>query len=44
MKAKKFETDFDAGKDISESLDLSKVKRPNQEQKRVNVDFPINSI
>ena len=41
MKAKKFETDFDAGKDISESLDLSKVKRPNQEQKRVNVDFPI---
>ena len=41
MKAKKIETDFDAGKDISESLDLSKVKKPNQEQKRVTVDFPI---
>ncbi len=40
MKAKKFDTDFNAGKDISDSLDLSKIKRPNQEQRRVNVDFP----
>lgn len=40
MKAKKFEENFDAGKDISDSLDLSKIKRPNQEQRRVNVDFP----
>ena len=40
MKAKKFDSDFDAGKDVSEALDLSKIKRPNQEQKRVNVDFP----
>ena len=40
MKAKKFDTDFNAGKDITGSLDLSKIKRPNQEQRRVNVDFP----
>jgi len=40
MKAKNFDSDFDAGKDITGALDLSKAKRPNQEQKRVNVDFP----
>ena len=40
MKAKKFDTDFNAGRDITGSLDLSKIKRPNQEQRRVNVDFP----
>ena len=40
MKAKKFEADFENGKDITESLDLSKIKRPNQVQRRVNVDFP----
>ena len=40
MKAKKFDTEFDSGKDISGSLDLSKIRRPNQEQKRVNVDCP----
>jgi len=40
MKAKKFDSDFDNGKDITGSLDLSKIKRPNQVQKRVNVDFP----
>ena len=41
MKAKKFESDFDKDKDIIGSLDLSKISRPNQVQKRVNVDFPI---
>ena len=40
IKAKKFDTDFNNGKDISDNLDLSKIKRPNQEQRRVNVDFP----
>ena len=40
MKARKFDTDFNAGKDVTDSLDLSKIKRPNQEQRRVNVDFP----
>ena len=40
MKAKKFDKDFDSGKDVIDALDLSKIKRPNQTQKRVNVDFP----
>lgn len=40
MKAKKFEQQFDEGVDITDSLDLSKAKRVQQEQKRVNVDFP----
>ena len=40
MKAKKFDSDFDQGKDVTGALDLSKAKRPKQQQKRVNVDFP----
>jgi hypothetical protein len=40
MKAKKFDTDFDGGKDVTAALDLAKARRPLQEQKRVNVDFP----
>ncbi|HEX7046339.1 MAG TPA: CopG family transcriptional regulator [Gammaproteobacteria bacterium] len=40
MKAKKFDRDFDQGKDVTQALDLSKARRPRQEQKRVNVDFP----
>ena len=40
MKAKKFDSEFESGKDITASLDLSKIKRPNQSQRRVNVDFP----
>ena len=41
MKARDFDKHFDAGKDISKLLDLSKARRPEQEQKRVNVDFPL---
>ncbi|MCK5590975.1 MAG: CopG family transcriptional regulator [Candidatus Pacebacteria bacterium] len=41
MKAKKFDEKFDEGQDISKYLDMSKVRRPEQEQKRVNVDFPL---
>ncbi len=41
MKAKQFEKLFDEGKEITQHLDLSKARRPEQEQKRVNVDFPI---
>jgi hypothetical protein len=41
MKAKKFEQQFDDGADITASLDLSKARRVQQAQKRVNVDFPI---
>lgn len=40
MKAKVFDRKFDEGEDILEALDLSKARRPMQEQKRVNVDFP----
>ncbi len=40
MKAKKFDSDFDQGKDVNGALDLSRARRPKQEQKRVNVDFP----
>ncbi len=41
MKAREFDKKFDEGKDISKYLDISKTRRPNQEQKRVNVDFPL---
>jgi hypothetical protein len=40
MKAKKFDADFDSGKNITAALDMSKTRRPQQVQKRVNVDFP----
>lgn len=41
MKAKKFDEKFDAGvEDIVDDLDISTLKRPNQAQRRVNVDFP----
>ncbi len=41
MKAELFDKKFDDNKlDIIDDLDLSTAKRLNQEQKRVNVDFP----
>ncbi|HED40315.1 MAG TPA: CopG family transcriptional regulator [Chromatiales bacterium] len=40
MKAKTFDKKFDENQEIIGGLDLSKARRPNQEQKRVNVDFP----
>lgn len=41
MKAKELDKKFDEGKSVIEHLDHSKARRPNQEQKRVNVDFPL---
>ena len=41
MKADELDKKFDDGEDISEFLDLSHARRPGQEQKRVNVDFPV---
>ena len=41
MKAKDFDRKFDDGEDIIAFLDLSQAKRVSQEQKRVNVDFPV---
>lgn len=40
MKATEFDKKFDSGEDILDNLDLSKAKKPLQNQKRVNVDFP----
>lgn len=40
MKAKKFDADFDDGKDVTAVLDIAKAHRPHQQQKRINVDFP----
>lgn len=40
MKASDFDKKFDAGKDVTEALDLKRARRPGFEQKRVNVDFP----
>jgi hypothetical protein len=41
MKADELDKKLDDGEDISEFLDLSHARRPGQEQKRVNVDFPM---
>ena len=41
MKAEDFDKKFDSGEDVTEHLDLSKARRSEQEQRRVNVDFPI---
>ncbi|UCH44328.1 MAG: hypothetical protein JSV11_08470 [Nitrospiraceae bacterium] len=41
MKAKDIDKKFDEGEDISKHLDIAKARRPEQEQKRVNVDFPL---
>ncbi len=41
MKANDFDRKFDEGKeDIIDDADLSTARRVNQEQKRINVDFP----
>ncbi|EDX87261.1 hypothetical protein S7335_4968 [Synechococcus sp. PCC 7335] len=41
MKAADFDRKFDENEeDIIEDLDLSRAKRPGQQQQRINVDFP----
>lgn len=40
MKASEFDQKFDAGHDMELDVDWSKVRRPNVETRRVNVDFP----
>ncbi|WP_353806478.1 CopG family transcriptional regulator [Halomonas sp.] len=32
---------FDDGEDVSEALSPSRARRPNQSQRRGNVDFPV---
>lgn len=41
MKAKEFDQKFNKGEDVTHFLDRSKARRPEENQKRVNVDFPI---
>jgi len=41
MRANELDKRFDEGEDISKYLDFSRARRPKQEQKRVNVDFPV---
>ncbi|MDZ7831081.1 MAG: hypothetical protein U5L07_04980 [Desulfobacterales bacterium] len=40
MKAEDLDKKFDKGENITQHLDLTKTRRPGQESKRVNVDFP----
>jgi len=40
IEAEELDKKFDSGEDVSEYLDVSKARKPTQEQKRVNVDFP----
>lgn len=41
IKASEFDRAFDEGKNILDYLDLDNTIRPGQQQKRVNVDFPV---
>lgn len=42
MKARELDKRFDEGaQDVIDEFDLSSATRPNREQKRVNVDFPV---
>jgi hypothetical protein len=40
MKAKEFDARFDRGESVLRQLDLGNARRPGNEQRRVNVDFP----
>jgi hypothetical protein len=40
MKASEFDTKFDTGEDLGDSVDWSRARRPNDVPRRVNVDFP----
>ena len=40
MKAKDFDKAFNDGEDITSALDKGRARRLNQDQRRVNVDFP----
>jgi hypothetical protein len=41
MKAKDFDNRFDRGENVLRQLDLARASRPGNEQRRVNVDFPV---
>jgi hypothetical protein len=41
MKASEFDKKFDEGESVVSDLDLAHARRPGEEQKRINVDFPV---
>ncbi|MGB2925022.1 MAG: CopG family transcriptional regulator [Limnothrix sp.] len=41
MKAEEFDAKFEAGEDMTESLDFSTARRPNKEKKKVELNLPI---
>lgn len=41
MKAEEFDRKFDEGEDVTDVLDPAAARRPGQESRRVNVDFPV---
>lgn len=41
MKASEFDKKFDEGESVLDALDVSGARRPGEEQKRINVDFPV---
>jgi len=40
MKASEFDKKFDKGEKIIDDLDIAQARRPGEEIKRINVDFP----
>lgn len=40
MKADEFDERFDNGQDMAGALDTARARRPGEEHRRVNVDFP----
>ncbi|MCC6299874.1 MAG: CopG family transcriptional regulator [Anaerolineales bacterium] len=40
-KASDFDKKFDDGENVIANLDLSKARRPAEEQKRINMDVPV---
>jgi len=41
MKADEFDKRFDQGRDVTDVLDVAAARRPLQNMRRVNVDFPL---
>lgn len=41
MKASEFDRKFDENENLLDALDLAGARRPGEEQKRINVDFPV---
>jgi hypothetical protein len=41
MKASEFDKKFDEGESVVDDLDLARARRAGEEQRRINVDFPI---